>query len=74
MAIAVQRLSKDYWKFARGSGTDGSAVFYGGKGEAIIVSPQGELFLGGLKSGGMHLAETGEGRFVLDFSRLRRVR
>lgn len=70
----VQQLSKDYWKFARGSGTDGSAVFYGGRGEAIIVNPQGQLFLGGLRSGGMHRAETGENLFVLDFSRLRPVR
>lgn len=70
----IQELSKDYWTFKRGSGTDGSTVFYGGKGEAIIVNPEGQLFLGGLKSGGMHLAETGDRLFVLDFSRLRPVR
>jgi len=70
----IHQLSKGYWKFARWPATDGSHVFFGAKGEALIVNPQGQLFLGSLRTGGIHVAEAGERLFQLDFSLLRPVR
>lgn len=69
----IHQLSKRYWKFAHWPATDGSHVFFGGKGEALIVNPQGKLFLGNLHGGGIHLAEAAERVFQLDFSLLRLV-
>ena len=34
------------WNAARGPGADGSAIFSGDFGNAVVVSPQGELFTG----------------------------
>lgn len=69
----IHELSKRYWRFAHWPATDGSHVFFGGEGEALIVNPQGKLFLGNLHGGGIHIAEAAERVFQLDFSLLRLV-
>ena len=63
----ITKLSGNSWTATRGLATDGSHVFLGGAGEALIINPAGQLLRGSLQSG-VGLGQGG--KFVLDFAKL----
>jgi RHS repeat-associated protein len=69
LAGQVAQLSGGSWRALRGVGSDGSHVFMGGAGEAVVISPAGQLFRGALQTGGV--SPTGPGRFLVDYAQLR---
>jgi hypothetical protein len=64
----ITKLSNGSWTAARGVGTEGSHVFLGGAGEALVINPAGQLFRGSLQTGGVSIA--GVGRYAIDFAKL----
>jgi hypothetical protein len=64
----ITKLSGGSWTAVRGLGTEGSHVFLGGAGEALVINPAGQLFRGSLQTGGVSLV--GPGRYALDFAKL----
>ena len=51
LAKQIENHSKGTWSAARGTGTDGSIVFLGRQGEALVVVPDGRIFRGALGRG-----------------------
>jgi hypothetical protein len=68
LAGQINELSGGSWSAARGLGTDGSHVFVGELGEALIISPEGKLFRGSVGTGVRAVAP---GKFEVDYSQLR---
>lgn len=64
----ITKLSGGSWTAARGVGTEGSHVFLGGAGEALVINPAGQLFRGSLQTGGVSIA--GPGKYAVDFAKL----
>jgi hypothetical protein len=64
----ITRLSGGSWTAARGVGTEGSHVFLGGAGDALVINPAGQLFRGSLQTGGVSIA--GPGKYAVDFAKL----
>lgn len=52
LAGQITELSKGNWTAARAVGTEGSHVFLGSAGEALVINPAGQLFRGSLQTGG----------------------
>lgn len=71
MAGQITKATGGAWSASRWLATDGSDVFLGGKGDALIISAQG-LFRGGWRTGG--IARVGDRLLELDFSILRQLR
>ena len=46
LAKQVEQKTGGEWAAVRGIGTDGSHLFYGQRGEAMVISPEGALFKG----------------------------
>lgn len=67
MASQISQKSVANWSAARGLGSDGSHVFLGEAGEALVISPQGQVFRGSLGSG---IRQAGTGKFSVDYSKL----
>jgi hypothetical protein len=65
----ITRLSGNSWTAVRGAGTDGSHVFLGGAGEALVIDTQGRLFRGSLQGGGIKAASPG--KFAIDYAKLK---
>lgn len=59
------------WRAKRGAGTDGSHVFLGDAGEALIISPAGEMFRGSLQNGSIAIA--GLKRFHVNYAAMRKL-
>ena len=51
LAKQIENQSGGAWSAARGTGTDGSHVFLGRQGEALIIAPDGHIFRGALGRG-----------------------
>jgi hypothetical protein len=51
LASQIEHYSGGTWNAARGTGTDGSHVFLGRRGEGLVVSPDGRLFRGTIARG-----------------------
>jgi len=51
LAGQIERHSGGAWQAARGAGADGSHIFLGRQGEALVVAPDGRLFRGALGRG-----------------------
>ena len=51
LARQIESHSGGAWSAARGTGTDGSIVFLGRQGEALVVAPDGRIFRGALGRG-----------------------
>lgn len=51
---------------ARFAGTDGSHVFLGGAGEALVIAPDGNLHRGSLQTGGVQIAGPRSFRLLYD--------
>lgn len=50
-ARQIEAATSGAWEATRGSGTDGSQIFFGRQGEALIVRPDGHLFRSSLGHG-----------------------
>lgn len=68
LAGQISQLSKGSWTTSRGIATEGSHVFLGKAGEALVINPAGQLFRGSLQGGGVGLGPGG--RYVVDFAKL----
>jgi hypothetical protein len=51
LAKQIESHSGGAWSAARGTGTDGSAIFLGRQGEGLVVAPDGRIFRGILARG-----------------------
>jgi hypothetical protein len=51
LAKQIEGHTAGKWSAARGSGTDGSIIFLGRQGEALVVTPDGRIFRGALGRG-----------------------
>jgi len=51
LARHIEKHTGGAWNAARGSGIDGSAIFLGRQGEALVVATDGRLYRGGLGRG-----------------------
>lgn len=67
----IEPLSKGSWKSTRAAGTDGSHVFLGGAGEALVIAPDGSLHRGSLQTGGVQIA--GPRSFKVLYDKLRPI-
>lgn len=73
MAAQINELSGGTWNAARSLGADGSRIFAGEFGEALVVSPSGGLFRGSLLPSANSFSG-GLGRGVQpDYSALRKL-
>jgi len=64
LAGEITKQSGGTWSAIRGTGLDGSHVFLGEAGEALVISPEGGVFRGSISTGGVHME--GPGRFKID--------
>jgi hypothetical protein len=51
LAAQIGSSSAGAWKATRGRGTDGSEIFLGRQGEALVIAPDGRLCRGALGRG-----------------------
>jgi hypothetical protein len=51
MARQIETHSGGAWSAARGTGTDGSVIFLGRQGEALVVALDGRIFRGSIGRG-----------------------
>jgi hypothetical protein len=64
-------LSKGSWKATRATGADGSHVFVGKAGEALIISPDARLYRGSFQSGSLRVATPRQ--FIVQYEKLRLI-
>jgi hypothetical protein len=51
LAGQIDHHSNGAWSATRGTGTDGSIIFLGRQGEALVVAPDGRIFRGAIGRG-----------------------
>jgi hypothetical protein len=76
LASQVNELSHGNWSATRGMGTDGSHIFLGGRGDALIIDSKGALFRGSWNEAVTIMSKPGEftGEFTVDYSKAREVK
>lgn len=67
----VAKLSGGSWTAVRGLGQEGSHVFLGRAGEALVINPAGQLYRGSLQTGGIQAV--GPGTFAVDFAKMKGI-
>jgi hypothetical protein len=51
LATQIEAHSGGTWKAARGKGSDGSHIFLGRQGDALVVAPDGRIYRGAIGRG-----------------------